>query len=313
MANTSRLIIEAQIAPIAQLAGEALHRRQIGAALTFVCADAKPNRTVLKYAAEGASARIVAAQLPLFVTPQQLQAGLTNLGVSSDAADAVIGQLNAAMAIREEREQVSDAQACELFAAHLASVPSLAGLKTIRPTSEPAPAPPAEPAAGPPVFELPKGDGRRPPSRAAVDAARKEHEAAVAAFQAAAAGPPRHENQLPRAPIPSWTRPRRRTDMTDYTDNEGTPLPEGTEIFETDDGVRYTESTARPTSKLTTATSGTRAMSRPSPPGPSPPRPPPRPLRSASSASGSSRSGRRSCAPTSAPASRPNWRRKSRR
>jgi hypothetical protein len=187
MANTSRLIIEAQLAPIAQLAGEALHRRQIGAALTFVCTDAKVNRTVLKYASEGAAARIVAAQLPLFVTPQQLHAGMTNLGVSADTATLVIQQLNAAMAIREEHEQVNDKQAAELITAHMASVPSLAGLKRMRPASEPAPAPPVEPAAGPPVFEMPPGDGRRPPT--------------------AAAGPPRHENPVSEDGYPDLDTP----------------------------------------------------------------------------------------------------------
>jgi hypothetical protein len=211
MANTSRLIIEAQLAPIAQLAGEALHRRQMGAALTFVCTDAKVNRTVLKYAAEGAAARIVAAQLPLFVTPQQLHAGMTNLGVSADTADAVIGQLAQAMAIRDEHEQVSDAQAAELITSHLVSVPSLAGLKRMRPTSEPAPAPPVEPAAGPSVFEMPPGDGRRPPTQLAVDAARKEHKAAVAAFHAAAAGPPRHENPVSEGSYPVLDTPEEKS------------------------------------------------------------------------------------------------------
>jgi hypothetical protein len=140
MANLSRVTFEANTAVITYLAAEQQQRKMIAARITAACTDGKPSKAALKLAAEAIAARTTAAQLPVFITPDELTLAVVGLGIPADVAEGVVGRLVAGSdSIKPAEELPDDKYVAELLTSHLAVVPQLHGIRSIRPTSSPAP------------------------------------------------------------------------------------------------------------------------------------------------------------------------------
>jgi hypothetical protein len=164
MTNPSRITISAERPAVVFAAAEAQHRRMIAARISLHCADAIVNRTVLKLAAEGIAARVVAAQLPFWITPEGLTDALVKHSIPADAAAAAVAAISASNSIRPEAELPHDRFCSELLTSHLMAVPYFHGLKRIEPTADLVPTT-REPLADTsvPAHENIVGDDEYPP------------------------------------------------------------------------------------------------------------------------------------------------------